>query len=81
MSKPPPPFELDVRPLLATNRPPLPAILAAVSNLEEGQSLRLTAPFEPAPLRDLLAKRGFSYKSSEPEPGVWIVEFAPQEPT
>lgn len=73
-----PPLELDVRPLLANKRPPLPAIMDAVSQLEDGQSLRLTAPFDPAPLRDLLSERGFDNTTSETSPGVWVVVFTPR---
>lgn len=73
--KKPPPLELDVRPLLASKRPPLPAIMDAVSRLEDGQSLRLIAPFDPVPLRDMLATRGFVNTTSETAPGVWVVEF------
>jgi uncharacterized protein (DUF2249 family) len=76
--KRPPPLELDVRPLLASKRPPLPAIMDAVSRLEDGQSLRLTAPFDPAPLRDMLSARGFDHTTSEAAPGVWVVEFTPR---
>jgi uncharacterized protein (DUF2249 family) len=73
-----PPLELDVRPLLASKRPPLPAILDAVSRLEDGQSLRLVAPFDPAPLRDMLAARGFDNTTRETSPGVWVIEFTPR---
>jgi uncharacterized protein (DUF2249 family) len=77
--KTPTPLELYVRPLLASKRPPLPAIMDTVSRLEEGQALRLTAPFDPAPLRDMLAARGFDNSTSETSPGVWVVEFTPRE--
>jgi len=75
MKRTPQPRELDVRPLLAQNRPPLPAIMAALAELEEGQALRIIAPFDPAPLRDLLGARGFVSKTTEPAPGIWVVEF------
>jgi uncharacterized protein (DUF2249 family) len=78
MKNTPAPLELDVRPMLASKRPPLPAIMDAVSRLEDGQSLRLTAPFDPAPLRDLLAARGFDNTTTETGPGVWVVEFTPR---
>jgi uncharacterized protein (DUF2249 family) len=78
MKKRPAPLELDVRPLLASKRPPLPAIMDAVARLEDGQSLRLTAPFDPAPLRDMLAARGFDNTTEETSPGVWVVEFNPR---
>jgi uncharacterized protein (DUF2249 family) len=76
--KRPTPLKLDVRPLLASKRPPLPAIMDAVSRLEDGQSLQLIAPFDPAPLRDMLAARGFDNTTRETAPGVWVVEFTPR---
>ncbi|HEX2862401.1 MAG TPA: DUF2249 domain-containing protein [Lacunisphaera sp.] len=72
-----PPLELDVRPLCARNRPPLPAILAALAELEPGQALRLSVPFEPVPLYEFLRTRGFKHESREAEPGLWIVLFSP----
>lgn len=72
-----PPLELDVRPLCAQGRPPLPAILAAVAELSPGQALRLSAPFEPVPLYALLQARGFTHESREAAPGLWIVLFSP----
>lgn len=74
-----PPLELDVRPLIERQRPPLPAILDAVSRLEEGQPLRLIAPFEPAPLYTLLGERGFDHSTREDPPGVWVIDFTPRD--
>jgi uncharacterized protein (DUF2249 family) len=73
-----PPLELDVRPLAAAKRPPLPAILAAVQQLQPGQDFRLIAPFEPAPLYDLLGQRGFSHVAREREDGAWEITFSPR---
>ena len=72
-----PPFELDVRPLFASGRPPLPAILNAVNRLQSGQALRLVAPFPPVPLYDLLRERGFTAEPREREDGAWEVLFRP----
>lgn len=77
MSKPSP-IQLDVRPLMAAKRPPLPAILAAVQQLQPGQDLRLIAPFEPVPLYDLLGAQGFAHEAKEREPGVWEILFSRQ---
>jgi uncharacterized protein (DUF2249 family) len=77
--KTPSPLELDVRPICVRGRPPMPAILDALAKLEPGQPLRLIAPFEPVPLYDFLAQRGFSHETSEPEPGVWAVLFSAKE--
>ena len=72
-----PPLELDVRPLFAAGRPPLPAILNAISRLEPGQSFRLIAPLKPAPLFDLLAARGYTAEPKELANGVWEILFTP----
>jgi uncharacterized protein (DUF2249 family) len=74
-----PPLELDVRPLCDQGRPPLPAILAAVAELAPGQSLQLSAPFEPVPLYALLQARGFTHESREAPPGLWVVLFSPTD--
>lgn len=55
----------------------MPAILTSVSRLGPGQALRLIAPFEPVPLYEFLAARGFGHESREREPGVWEVLFTP----
>jgi len=56
----------------------MPAIQDALSRLEPGQSLRLIAPFEPVPLYDFLAQRGFTHEATETEPGLWTVLFIPE---
>ncbi|MBL9210568.1 MAG: DUF2249 domain-containing protein [Opitutaceae bacterium] len=71
------PLELDVRPLFAAGRPPLAAILSALNRLDPGQSLRLLAPFEPAPLYALLAERGFTAESQQLPDGTWAIVFRP----
>lgn len=71
------PLPLDVRPICARRQPPMSAILDALARLEPGQSLELTAPFEPVPLYDFLGARGFSHETREPEPGVWVILFTP----
>ena len=76
---PPPPRELDVRPLFAAQRPPLPAILAAVRELQPGQALRLIAPLEPQPLMNRLGQQGFAVVSRRREDGAWEVLFTPAE--
>src|SRR5688572_1188934 len=77
---PPAPLELDVRPLVAGGRPSLPAILDAVNRLAPGQSLRLIAPFEPAPLYALLRQRGFVADPQSNADGSWEITFRPSSP-
>lgn len=78
---PPPPLELDVRPLFVSGRPPLVPIMNAVGRLEPGQALRLIAPFQPVPLFEMLAQRGFTHQANEREDGAWVILFTPGEPT
>jgi uncharacterized protein (DUF2249 family) len=74
---PPASLELDVRPLVATGRPPLAVIMDAVNRLEPGQSLRLIAPFEPKPLYALLRTRGFIADPQSRADGAWEITFRP----
>lgn len=69
------PLELDVRPICASGRPPLPSILDAVGRLAPGQDFRLIAPFEPAPLYQLLGQQGFNHSARELPDGSWEITF------
>lgn len=51
---------LDVRPLLAAGEEPLGAIMRAAATVKAGEYLVLDAPFDPAPLRRVLANKGFA---------------------
>jgi len=57
------PRTLDVRPTLLAGGDPLPDILQAFAELEEGQSLRLLAPFEPVPLFRMMEAKGYTWTS------------------
>ncbi|WP_254763943.1 DUF2249 domain-containing protein [Natrinema marinum] len=61
---------LDVREI---DGPPFDDIVAALEDLESDQRLRLIAPFEPKPLYEELADRGFAYESEHRDGGVWHV--------
>jgi uncharacterized protein (DUF2249 family) len=74
-----PPLELDVRPICAQKRPPLPAILDAMTRLEPGQAFRLKVPFEPVPLYTLFRARGFRHESRQDAPDLWVILFSPAE--
>lgn len=50
---------LDVRPILATGVDPLDQILVVVETLDPEDTLLIEAPFDPLPLRRLLAGRGY----------------------
>lgn len=53
---------LDVRPMVANGQEPFATIMQALERLEPGTTLILQAPFEPVPLYDALALRGFSWE-------------------
>jgi uncharacterized protein (DUF2249 family) len=53
-------IRLDVRPLLAAGQEPFGVIMNAVEQVPPGGVLVLDAPFDPAPLRNLLGGRGFT---------------------
>lgn len=50
----------DVRPVLAQAEDPLAAILTRAGKLDFGDFLVIDAPFNPSPLRRILAAQGFS---------------------
>ena len=52
---------LDVRPTLAAGGEPFDEIMRAIAALAPGEDLELIAPFEPMPLYDVLARRGFEH--------------------
>lgn len=56
--------ELDVRPMLARGEEPFKAINQAASTIPVGEALSLRSPFDPIPLRDVLAKQGFEAHTS-----------------
>ncbi len=59
---------LDLQPEIAAGQEPFPAIMAAARELKPGAVLVVLTPFEPAPLRTLLGKRGWeSYARWEGE--------------
>lgn len=65
----------DVRSLLASGEDPLTAILDAADKVEFGGSLVIDAPFNPSPLRRVLAARGFSSYGRRLADGHWRVFF------
>ena len=69
---------LDVRELIHSGRDPFSFIMTAVSGLEDGQKLLLVAPFEPEPLYEIMATRGFDYSASPRSNGDWEILFSPR---
>ena len=66
---------LDVRPILAAGEDPFARIMAAVAKLAPGGVLVLEAPFDPAPLRRVLASKGFAEHAECLAPDHWRVHF------
>lgn len=64
---------LDVR---ESDGEPFGDIMAALNELESGESLLLVNSFEPEPLYGVLEDRGFTYETGNPEPDLWYVEIA-----
>lgn len=66
---------MDVRPLLAQGVDPFTAVMEATAAIEFGGSLVIDAPFNPSPLRRILAGRGFSSYGRKLSEGHWRVFF------
>jgi uncharacterized protein (DUF2249 family) len=66
---------LDVRADIRAGRQPCASIMGAVAGLNEGESLRLLAPFEPVPLFEVLGQQGFAHRAREIGDGDWEVLF------
>lgn len=65
---------LDVRPLLASGVDPLMAILERLERLPPAGLLLVEAPFRPAPLLSLLARRGHGVHDERLDERHWLVE-------
>lgn len=74
-------IDLDVRPMLATGREPFALIMNHLDTLESGQGLRLTAPFYPKPLVEMLKQQGWTAESSALEGDDWEVRISRAEAT
>lgn len=68
-------IRLDVRPMLASGQEPFAAVMAAVARVEEEGMLLLDAPFDPAPLRRVLAGKGFVSQGRRLAEGHWRIAF------
>ncbi|TAN56017.1 MAG: DUF2249 domain-containing protein [Magnetospirillum sp.] len=66
---------VDVRGILAGGADPFSAIMEAASGVEIGGFLVIDAPFNPSPLRRVLAGRGFSSYGRKLSEGHWRVFF------
>lgn len=69
-------YFLDLTELIERNEDPLPVIMHATFALEsEMQVLLVRHRFDPAPLRDLLARLGFASWAEERRPSDWYIYF------
>jgi hypothetical protein len=66
---------LDVRPELASGGEPFEHIMEAAATIRPGGSLVIIAPFESAPLYDVLAQRGFAHETVKVAVDEWVVRF------
>ncbi|MFB6111744.1 MAG: DUF2249 domain-containing protein [Halobacteriaceae archaeon] len=63
---------LDVRDV---DGEPFGAIDTALDELADVETLLLVNSFEPEPLYDVLEDRGYTYETTNPEPGRWQVRI------
>jgi uncharacterized protein (DUF2249 family) len=68
-------LHLDVREDVRLGQEPFARIMAAVKALEPGQVFVLRAPFEPAPLYEVLGKRGFAHWTERRAADDWSIWF------
>ncbi len=66
---------LDVREEARSGQEPYHHIMKAVASLKAGQVLRLCNLFEPVPLYDVLAQRGFAHLTERRGPQEWWITF------
>jgi uncharacterized protein (DUF2249 family) len=59
-----------------TDGEPFDAIMAALGDLEPGETLLVTNSFEPEPLYGVLADRGFTHETSRVAEDEWHVEIS-----
>ena len=66
---------VDVRPALAAGDDPFVVLMARADAVEVGRTMVVDAPFNPSPLRRLLASQGFSSYGRRLGEGHWRVFF------
>ena len=71
---------LDVRPLLASGQDPFAEVMSASAKVPPGGFLVVDAPFDPAPLRRVLAGKGFTSLGRQMGPGHWRICWRREEP-
>lgn len=67
---------VDLMPYAESFRDPMPAISKGLVGLKNPTDiLLLKHPFDPIPLRDMFARRGFASWAEERKPGEWFIYF------
>jgi hypothetical protein len=67
---------VDVMPQAASNHDPRPAIMHGLTELQSWDEVLLVRhPFDPIPLRDMFARRGFASWAEERRPFEWYIYF------
>lgn len=67
---------VDLMPFAADKIDPMPAIAKGLVSLKKPEEiLLLKHPFDPIPLRDMFARRGFSSWAEERKAGTWFIYF------
>jgi len=66
---------VDVRDDIRAGREPFARIMDAAGSLTDGQELRLINVFEPVPLYEAMAHRGFAHETTRLQGGDWQVRF------
>ena len=67
---------VDLMPHAEEKRDPMPAIAKGLVSLDDRRNiLLLRHPFDPIPLRDMFARRGFASWAEERKTGEWFVYF------
>jgi uncharacterized protein (DUF2249 family) len=70
---------LDVRPLLAAGQDPFAQVMSASAKVPSGGFLVIDAPFDPAPLRRVLAGKGFTSLGRQIGPNHWRICWRREE--
>ena len=67
---------VDLMPYAEDKLDPMPAIARGLVSLKRSEEiLLLKHPFDPIPLRDMFARRGFSSWAEERKAGAWFIYF------
>ncbi|HOD65563.1 MAG TPA: DUF1858 domain-containing protein [candidate division Zixibacteria bacterium] len=69
---------LDARPMIDAGEQPLGAVMRALARLQAGQICEVITPFEPAPLIDKAAARGYRVWTAAPAAGEFRTYFTPE---